>query len=274
MILSLLALSGGQAKASTDAMFQQYCAHYGKHYSTTEEYEMRKQLFQAAHSQIEAINSANDATFSADHNVFSDWTHQEYTQMLGTWPKPHEMKSANPQDFDETDLPASVNWVERGAVTPVKNQEKCGSCWAFSSTGALEGANWVATGQLVSLSEQQLVDCSTKNNGCDGGLMDYAFKYAEQNPLETEADYPYHAVDGDCHYVESKGRVRASSYQDVPENRPNQLKAALAQAPASVGIQADSRVFQFYSKGVLNSDDCGINIDHGVLAVGYGTEEG
>ena len=231
MILSLLALSGGQAFAygqdHTDLMFQQYCAHYGKHYATTEEYEMRKKLFLDSHGQIEAINSVNEATFSADHNVFSDWTHEEYAKMLGTWPKPQEMK-ATAQDFDESALPESVNWVEKGAVTPVKNQEKCGSCWAFSSTGALEGANFLATGQLLSLSEQQLVDCSTKNDGCDGGLMDYAFKYAEQNPLESETDYPYHAVDGDCHYVEDKGRVRVESYQDVPENRPNQLKAALA----------------------------------------------
>jgi cathepsin F len=101
------------------------------------------------------INSSNDATYAADHNVFSDWTHDEYKKLLGTWAKPHVMLVGQQMTyFTADDLPEAINWVERGAVTPVKNQARCGSCWAFSSTGALEGANFVATNNLVSLSEQ------------------------------------------------------------------------------------------------------------------------
>jgi len=127
--------------------------------------------------------------------------------------------------FSELEVPASVDWRNSGAVTAVKNQGSCGSCWSFSATGAIEGINKIKTGSLVSLSEQQFVDCSKSygNLGCNGGLMDNAFKYAKANKIESESDYPYTGKGGSCGYVASKGKVQLSGLTDVTANSPSQL---------------------------------------------------
>lgn len=176
----------------------------------------------------------------------------------------------------DTSLAAdSVDWRTKGAVTPVKNQGQCGSCWSFSTTGSMEGAHFVKTGKLVSLSESNLVDCSWLNHGCNGGSMDLAFRYAESNPLETEADYPYTPKTGifACKYTKSKGVVKVTTYKDVPANSSAALKAAVTQQPVSVAIEADKPVFHQYTGGIITTG-CGTALDHGVLAVGYGTASG
>jgi cathepsin L len=140
----------------------------------------------------------------------------------------------------------------------------------------MEGHYQIQFGKLFSLSEQQLVDCSQAqgNEGCNGGWMDSAFQYVEGIALEQEADYPYEAVDDTCRADKTKGVVKVDSFVDVAPNDPDQLKAAIAQGPVSVAIEADTFVFQFYSGGILNDEGCGTNLDHGVLAVGYGSEDG
>ena len=182
------------------------------------------------------------------------------------------------------DVPSSVDWVKNGAVTPVKNQGQCGSCWSFSTTGALEGAYYVAHGTLESFSEQQLVDCDNRKNGgkdmgCNGGLMDNAFAWIEKNGgLCTETAYPYTSgttktagtCDKSCSVVANSD---ISHFVDVPANSDADMMAALVQQPVSIAIEADQKDFQLYKSGVFTGS-CGTKLDHGVLVVGYGTLDG
>lgn len=173
-------------------------------------------------------------------------------------------------------VPASLDWRKEGAVTPVKDQGSCGDCWAFSATGAIEGINKIFTGSLVSLSEQELCDCDKSyNNGCGGGLMDYAFKWVIKNHgIDTEEDYPYKARDGSC-LKDKMNRhvVTIDDYVDVPPNNEEQLLQAVAAQPISVGLCGSERAFQLYSKGVFTGP-CSTSLDHAGLIIGYGSENG
>mmetsp|Transcript_15073 Transcript_15073/g.17542 ORF Transcript_15073/g.17542 Transcript_15073/m.17542 type:complete len:456 (-) Transcript_15073:94-1461(-) len=180
-------------------------------------------------------------------------------------------------DNDTDGLPDEIDWIKSGAVTPVKNQGRCGSCWAFSSTGAIEGASYIKYGELVALSEQNLIDCDRVDQGCNGGLMDNAFKFDEAaHGLCSEDDYPYLATDGNiCNTNCTKVTgTTVKDYIDLEESDKHGLIAAVVMQPTSIAMQADQLSFQFYSTGVFDDDDCGAegNIDHGVLMVGYGTD--
>merc|ERR1711920_781785 len=166
------------------------------------------------------------------------------------------------------------NWVTKGAVTPVKDQGQCGSCWAFSTTGGTEGSWEVATGSLVSLSEQQLVDCSKANSGCNGGSMELAFNFAKGVNVASESSYPYTARDGSCKssYTTAIPKGGVTGYTDVSTSS-NSLQSALNSNPVSVAVEADQSAFQSYSGGIVTSG-CGTNLDHGVLAVGYDSSAG
>lgn len=208
------------------------------------------------------------------HNQFSDWSDEEFQSTLGFLGL-DPIKGGEYAPFTPTDE-VTVDWVAKGAVTEVKNQGSCGSCWSFSTTGSMEGAHFIQTGELVSLSEQNLVDCSHNGNlGCMGGMMDRAFTWTESHPLETEADYPYQGwtPTKGCRYDSAKGKVAVQSFVDVTPQNPDALKAAIAQGPVSVAVQANQKVFQRYTGGIITAD-CGDNLDHGVLAVGYGEENG
>ena len=171
-------------------------------------------------------------------------------------------------------LPDSVDWRTNNAVTPVKNQGQCGSCWSFSATGAMEGAWAIHTGSLESLSEQQLIDCSLSYGdlACNGGEMDSAFRYAIDHGMCTEDEDPYQAASDSC--VDCDTQATFSVCVDVTSNNQLHLKEAVAQGPVSVAIEADTAAFQFYSGGVINNNACGTQLDHGVLVVGYGEEDG
>ena len=178
---------------------------------------------------------------------------------------------------ESTDIiPESIDWRTQNAVTHVKNQGQCGNCWAFSSTGSIEGAWAIKNHNLYNLSEQMLTDCSRNygNNGCRGGLMDNAFKYVIDNGgLCTEKEYPYIGNDSICLQNQCNNVVKINSYTDVKPNDESILKRAVAIGPVSVAIQANVSSFRFYKSGVYQDPECGDQLDHGVLVVGYGTDQ-
>lgn len=264
---------------STSPSFGQWLATYNRTYSSPAELAYRREIYEANLARIESHNAQPNQTWTMAVNKFADLTADEFhSRFVGRMSKtPYRGAHTNfSMLLRGNALPTSVDWTQKGAVTPVKNQQQCGSCWAFSTTGSVEGAWFLAKGQLVSLSEQQLVDCSGKegNQGCNGGLMDYAFQYIIDNKgLCTEASYPYTAADGTCRAKSCTPAATISGFKDVPSNSETALLTAIAQQPVSVAVEADQSSFQFYSGGVMTAA-CGTQLDHGVLAVGYGTESG
>jgi C1A family cysteine protease len=211
-------------------------------------------------------------------NQFTDLTPEEFRSMYISGLNSNFVGSYGCKTFKSNGslLPSSVDWRNKGAVTSVKDQGQCGSCWTFSATGAIEGAWAVSKGQLVDLAEQQVVDCATGisygSHGCSGGMMEGAFKYVIEHGQCSLASYPYTAKDGTCKTCSAVAHV--SSCSDVKPNDQISLKGAVAQQPVSIAIEADTRYFQSYSGGVLTSSSCGTSLDHGVLIVGYGSENG
>ncbi|CAB4015545.1 cathepsin L1-like [Paramuricea clavata] len=214
-------------------------------------------------------------------NHLGDYTTLEFRHILLGTKYNHKLERSGSTYLPPSNvkLNSSVDWRKSGYVTGVKNQGQCGSCWAFSTTGSLEGQHFKKTGNLVSLSEQNLVDCSKSygNNGCEGGLMDDAFRYIKaNNGIDTEASYPYTAEDGSCHFSASNVGATCTGYVDVTKGSEADLKSAAGTVgPISVAIDASHFSFQFYHSGVYNEPSCSTTqLDHGVLVVGYGTDSG
>jgi len=257
--------------SAVDFSFIHHVAAHNLSYATVEEFNARKALFIAKDNEINQINADPTNTFTVGHNHMSTWTDAEYKSTLG-----YKSWSSNVISVeDATPTADSVNWVTAGAVTQVKNQGSCGSCWSFSSTGAMEGAHFIKTGTLLSLSEQELVDCDhIGSQGCNGGSMEGAFEWYKTNMAELESDYAYTGRNGTCAESKYTGQFESTGYVNVKANSESALKASIQTGPTSIAIEADKAVFQMYTSGILNSDKCGTQLDHGVLAVGYGTENG
>ena len=256
---------------SADFAFIHHVAEMNLSYATIEEFNARKEIFTTRHNLFEEMNKDPANTFTVGHNEFSTWTNSELDRLRGF----KAFQTNGGLTENNTPVASSVNWVTAGAVTPVKNQGSCGSCWSFSSTGAMEGAYQIKTGTLLSLSEQELVDCDHNGSaGCNGGSMEGAFQWYESNKTELESDYSYTARNGTCKQTSYTGQFNSTGYKNVASGSSSALMASIEAGPTSVAIEADKMAFQYYRSGVLNSTACGTSLDHGVLAVGYGSENG
>ncbi|OWM72957.1 hypothetical protein CDL15_Pgr001071 [Punica granatum] len=272
-------------------LFQRWKESHNKEYSTDEETQRRLEIFKRNLKYVTERNLNKVREGEKGHfvglNKFADMTNEEFKKIYMSKmkrPANRNWSKGNPVDKKvgaSCDPPSSLDWRDYGVVTGVKDQGSCGSCWAFSTTGAIEGINALDTGKLISLSEQELVDCDTTDDGCDGGYMDYAFEWIINNGgIDSEADYPYtsiNGVDGTCNITKEKNDkvVSISGYVDVEES-DSALLCAVVQQPISVGMDGSALDFQFYTGGIYQgscSDDPD-DIDHAVLIVGYGSEDG
>mmetsp|Transcript_15035 Transcript_15035/g.27155 ORF Transcript_15035/g.27155 Transcript_15035/m.27155 type:complete len:333 (+) Transcript_15035:77-1075(+) len=278
LLVALVAFSSVDARMFSEdeyqLLFNAFVHQHNKKYSDPDEFFRRYEIFRNNLDYVKTHMAKAERTHDLEMNQYGDMSNDEFRSMMNHYVAPLNGNANNTKVLPTTDLPTSVDWTTKGVVTPVKNQGQCGSCWAFSTTGSTESAHAIKTGTLISLSEQELVDCggSTGNQGCNGGLMDQGFQWIINNGgIATEKCYPYTAQDGTCNTSKCPNAVSISSYQDVTHNSPSQLTAAIAQQPVSIAVDAGGLDWQLYSGGVL-SDACGTQLDHGVLAAGYGTD--
>ncbi|RCV32871.1 hypothetical protein SETIT_7G037800v2 [Setaria italica] len=239
------------------ARHEQWMLQYGHVYKDDAEKAQRFEVFKANVKFIETFNAAGNRKFWLGVNQFADLTNDEFRATKtnkGFNPNAVKVPTGFRYANVSTDaLPATVDWRIKGAVTPIKDQGQCGCCWAFSAVAAMEGIVKISTGKLISLSEQELVDCDVhgEDQGCNGGEMDDAFKFIIKNGgLTTESSYPYTAQDGQCKAA---------------------LMKAVANQPVSVAVDGGDMTFQFYSGGVMTGS-CGTDLDHGIAAIGYGKD--
>lgn len=273
MNLVVASIPIGQLPANyVQQAFFQWTNKHNKTYISEVEKLHRMLVFETNFKLIKAhMDKGSDVQLAL--NSFADLSQEEFKARYLSLDQRaiNANRTKNVAYLNTTNRPDSVDWRDKGAVTGIKDQKQCGSCWAFSATGALEGVYAIKNGSQASFSEQQLVDCSGSygNEGCNGGLMDQAFDYIRDKGIQSEGSYPYTARDGKCVADASKVITKVTGYTDVPANNEEELANAVAAHPVAVAIEADSLVFQFYSSGVLDSSSCGTDLDHGVLAVGY-----
>jgi len=275
---------------SFQPIFSQWTEEFEKVYSTATEELERLAVWIENHEFIEQHNSQDPPpTFTLQHNFFSDMSHEEYQQYnkLGSYgrgivspndllePRTH-FPTEETRRLSTVDIPEYINWIEEGAVTPAKNQGRCGSCWSFSAIGSIEGAKFLKDGELVSLSEQMMMDCDNTDSSCEGGIMETGFVWENrEGGLCSESDYPYIATDRmmcwDANCTEVPG-THVESFTRLNGGNVDELRQSIAIQPTSIAMAANSMEFQFYHEGVFNGT-CSHALDHGILAVGYGHDD-
>ncbi|KAK2648022.1 hypothetical protein Ddye_015511 [Dipteronia dyeriana] len=266
----------------TDESFRDLYERWRSHHTVSRSLDEKHKRFNVFKQNVLHVHNTNkmDKPYKLKLNKFADMTNKEFrSTYAGSKIKHYKMFQGSSRGTgtfmyeDEQQVPPSVDWRKNGAVSAVKDQGQCGSCWAFSTVAAVEGINQIKTNRLVSLSEQVLVDCDTsENQGCNGGLMDLAFDFIKKKGgITTEDKYPYGANDGTCDAsMLNSPAVSIDGHEDVPANDEDALLKAAANQPISVAIDAGSSDFQFYWEGVFTGK-CGTELNHGVAVVGYGT---
>jgi len=276
ILLAIVAVASATTMMNFNAehSFTGFKAKFARNYKSASEEATRLAIFNKNLAYTAKHNARTDTTFTVGVNQFADLTNAEYQAM---YLRPFNLtRKMNAQHIAGAAPPASQDWRTQGKVTPIKDQGQCGSCWAFSTVAGVEGALVTAGKALVSLSEQNLVDCSAKegNQGCNGGLMDDGFQYIIDNKgIDTEASYPYTARDGTCKFKSADVGATITGFTDVTSGSEAALMAASGNiGPISVAIDASHNSFQLYKSGIYNEVMCSSkNLDHGVTAVGYGT---
>jgi len=269
VLLVLLAVSALAVRPAGDytKAFQKFIKDNKKHYSQAE-FNVKFTVFKSNMDFVDHWNTLGFHTVAI--NQFADLTAAEFSAIYNGMNVQVNESSIN---YEPSATATTVDWRTQGAVTPIKDQGQCGSCWAFSAVGSTEGAHFLAQKALVSLSEQNLVDCSGAqgNQGCNGGLMTQAFDYIETNKgIDTEVSYPYKAVDGTCHFSAANIGSTLTSYTNVNSGSESDLVTKITAGPTSVAIDASHSSFQLYSKGIYYEPQCSPSaLDHGVLAVGF-----
>ncbi|EOA24340.1 hypothetical protein CARUB_v10017578mg [Capsella rubella] len=270
---------GGLFEASAVEKHEQWMSRFHRVYSHDAEKASRFEIFKKNLKFVESFNMNANKTYKLDVNKFSDLTDEEFKARYMGLLVPEatsSLDSYNTVSFTHenvTETGESMDWRQEGAVTPVKNQGQCGCCWAFSAVAAVEGITKISKGELVSLSEQQLLDCNTENTGCGGGYLWKAFKYIINNQgITTEDSYPYQTSQQTCYSTRSVAAT-ISAYETVPQNDEEALLKAVSQQPVSVGIDGSGAAFKQYSGGIFDGEYCGTYQTHAVTVVGYGTSE-
>ncbi|CAA7042352.1 unnamed protein product [Microthlaspi erraticum] len=274
---------GGLFETSAVEKHEQWMARFHRVYSDEPEKRNRFHIFKKNLEFVQRFNMNKNSTFMLDVNEFSDLTDEEFRATHTGLVVPEginkistlESRLVVPFRYENvSDTSESLDWRQEGAVTPVRYQGTCGGCWAFSAVAAVEGITKIAKGKLVTLSEQQLLDCATDyNQGCVGGIMSKAFEYIIRNQgITTEDNYPYQASQQTCHPTTQSLAFPAatiSGYETVPMNNEEALLKAVSQQPVSVGIEGTGAAFRHYSGGIFDGE-CGTDLHHAVTIVGYG----
>ena len=252
----------------------QWKQQYNKSYGTESNESFRLQNFAQNYAEIKAVNSNPDFTWTAGLNQFSDLSKKEFTSTY-TGHKDLNLRSKKPISLKSQSVSTSRDWVADGAVTPVKDQGACGSCWAFSATGAMEGLYYKLHNELKSFSEQFFLNCDKNfpDMGCNGGNSAITMMWTETNGIITEDRMPYTAtVASYCYWNKYTSDFFNHDMLDVPADDNEEMVAAIDRQPISIAVAAEK--FMHYQSGIFNDWSCGRKLTHSPLAVGYGQENG